>query len=164
MHWFHDQSIISKCCSSLFVRGGEMLSPAESGKRCRIALGERLKSELGSFSLRSRTLSFTGKSVFVSYSDFHANISQWFYGVPKHEWEDWKHDFMAILMKESDEVNYILLDQRECVTLFKKCGQDSRGDKKINIRRPTNGGKIYIVEWEDFPLTSKCNPLQVSWS
>jgi hypothetical protein len=66
-------------------------------------------------------------------------------------------------MKESNEVNYVLLDQKESETLLRKCGQDSKGEKKINIRRPASGGKIYIVEWEDFPLASRCNSLQVPW-
>lgn len=140
-----------------------MLSPAESGKRCRLALGERFKCEWGSYRLRNRTLLFPGKSVFALYSDYHPKISQWFYGVPKSEWEDWQNHYMAILMKESNEVNYVLLDQKESETLLRKCGQDSKGEKKINIRRPASGGEIYIVEWEDFPLANRCNSLQVPW-
>jgi len=106
---------------------------------------------------------FNGKAVFALYSDFHVRISQWFYGVPKTEWEDWQNQYLAILMKELNEVGYVLLNQKESVTLLSKCGQDSKGEKKINIRRPTGGGRIYIVEWEEFPLSSRQSSLQVSW-
>ena len=106
---------------------------------------------------------FESNTVFALYSDFHAQISQWFYGVPKSEWEDWQNQSLAILMKESSEVYYVLLNPMETVTLLNRCGQDSKEEKKINIRRPTSGGKLYFVEWEEFPLSSRLGPLQVPW-
>ena len=138
-----------------------MPTPREWAKICRGALGEHLKPAWGSYRLKGRKLLFDEKSVYALYSDFHQRNSQWFYGVPKTEWKDWQNDYLAILMKELNEVNFILLDQAEAITLLSKCGQDYRDEKKVNVRRPTGVGGIYIVEWEELRLSSRSNSLQV---
>lgn len=138
-----------------------MPTPSEWGKICRRALGDQLKPKWGSYSLTGRKLLFDGKVVFALYSNFHSEISQWFYGISKTEWNDWQNDYLAILMKELNEVNYVLLDQTESVTLLSKCGQDSRGEKKVNIRRPTGAGAIYVVEWEEFHISRRISSLQL---
>ena len=104
---------------------------------------------------------FKSNTVYTLYSNFNA---QWWYGVPKSEWEDWQNQHLAFLMKESNEVYSVLLNPNEAVTLLSRCGQDhSKGDKKITIRRPTSGGEIYFVEWNEFPLSSRLCSLQVPW-
>src|SRR5713101_8710995 len=143
-----------------------MLTPAECGRRCRVSFGELFKPQWGSYRCGGRGSSkmlFESNTVFALYSDFHADQSQWWYGVPKSEWEDWQNQSLAILMKESSEVYYVLLNPKETVTLLSRCGQDSKGTKKITIRRPTSGGRIYFVEWQEFPLPSRLCSLQVPW-
>ena len=140
-----------------------MLTPVECGKRCRVAFADHFKPRWGSYRLTGRKILFRDQPVFAAYSDFHANISQWFYGIPRDEWRDWPKQSLAILMKESYDVSYVLLDPKESTSLLAKCGQDKNGEKKINIRMPTGGGRIYIVEWEDFPIHSRIARLPILW-
>jgi hypothetical protein len=141
-----------------------MLTPRQCGIRCRLAFGDHLKPRWGAYRLKGRKILFRDQPVFAAYSDFHENISQWFYGIPKIEWEDWQSQFLAILMKESYEVSYVLLDPSESALLLAKCGKDKKTDeKKINIRMPTSGERIYIIEWKDFPLYSRISHLPVLW-
>ena len=105
---------------------------------------------------------FESNTVFALYSDFHAGQSQWWYSVPKSKWEDWQTQSLVILMKESSEVYYVLLNPKESITLLSRCGPHySNVDKYVTIRRPTSGGEIYFVEWSEFPLLSRLCSLQV---
>ena len=107
---------------------------------------------------------FESNTVFAVYSDFHADQSQWWYSVPKSEWEDWQTQSLAILMKESSEVYYVLLNPKESITLLSRCGPHyGNVDKYITIR-PISGGEIYFVEWSEFPLLSRLCSLQVPWA
>ena len=106
---------------------------------------------------------FRSNTVLALYSDFHEKTSGWWYGVAKSEWEHWQNQSLVILMRESNNVYYLLLNPDEAVALLSKCGQDYKGYKKINIRRPTSSGGIYLIEWNEFPLSSRICPLQVSW-
>lgn len=140
-----------------------MLTPRECGIRCRVALGNILKSQYGAYRLKGRKLLFKDTKIFTVYTDFHPEISQWFYGVPEIEWGDWKNQYLAAIMKESNKAYYVLIPSDETALLFSKCGKDYKGNKKINIRRPTSGGKIYFVEWQEFPLPRRLLFLPVSF-
>lgn len=139
------------------------LTPAECGRRCRKAFCESSKGNWGEYSMRGRKITFRHKTVFALYSDYNPLTSVWFYGVPSDEWQDWQDQLLLILMKEADEVNYTILQPKETVSLLSRCGQDRIGDKKIHVRRPTGGGRLYFVEWQDFPLHNRIAPLRVRW-
>ncbi len=87
-----------------------MLTTKECGKKSRIAFGDFFKAKYGSYRLRNTQLLFNNTTIFALYSDFHSQTSGWFYDVPQSEWEDWKNHFLVILMKESNEVCYVLLN------------------------------------------------------
>lgn len=140
-----------------------MLTPRECGIRCRIAFAENYKFQYGSYRFgnsKSKIL-FKEEIIYSVYSDFHPKPSQWWYGIPKVEWDDWSNQSLVILMKDGNEVNYALLKPNEAIELFKRCKAVSRDEKKINIRMPTDAGKIYIIEWDQFPIASILQPLKV---
>ncbi len=140
-----------------------MLTPYECGRRCRVAFAEHHKLQYGSYRLRNSTIMFRDISVYSVYSDFHLKPSIWWYGIPKTQWDDWNNQFLVLLMKDGIEVNYALLNPNEAIELLHKCRPVTREEKKINIRRPTTAGKIYFVEWDQFPLASRVLPLKVSF-
>jgi hypothetical protein len=131
------------------------------GRRCRLALGDFLKPDWGSYQLKGRKLIFNDITAFALYSNFSVKLSQWFYGVPQTEWKNWYNQYLVILMRELNEVSCLILNPQEAITLLNKCGQDGKGEKKITIRRPKSGGQIYIVEWHEFPLSRKINSLNI---
>ncbi len=141
------------------------LSSRECGKRCRVSFGELQKQTLGTYTLRGRNMIFRDKEIFVLYSDFHPESSQWYYGIPQNVWDDWQNRSLAFLMKDGGSVQYALLNPQESETLIGKCGQDrTYGQKEVNIRMPVTIGKIHIVEWREFPLSERVQPLHVSWT
>lgn len=66
-------------------------------------------------------------------------------------------------MKQSTEVNFALLEPLEAVELLSRCEPQSMRNKKVNIRVPANAGRIYIQEWQNFPLAERIQRLNVPW-
>lgn len=141
-----------------------MLTPNECGRRCRVAFAESYKSQYGSYRFRNSKILFRDEIVYSIYSDFNTKSSKWWYGIPKTEWGDWGNQSLVILMKEENNVNYAVLKPNEALELLKRCRAVTRDEKKINIRRPLGSGKIYIQEWDQFPIASRLLPLKVSFS
>ncbi len=137
-----------------------MLTPRENGKRCRLALGEFLKPPLGPYALDGRTLIFNGREIFVLYSSFQVSTSQWWYGIQQEEWEEWGDRFVAFLMRDRRDVNFVMLDPKESGTLLGKCRHDYNGQKEMHIRI-REGGRVYFVEWQNFSLAGRVQPLKV---
>lgn len=141
-----------------------MLTSRECGKRCRVAFSECFKSQWGAYRFRDRQIIFKDSVLLSLYSDYNVKGSKWFYGVPKIEWEDWRGKHLLFLMKEANYVSYVMLNPNESEALLSKCSQDkTSGEKKISIRRRTNGGNIYFVEWNELHLLGRVHPLEVSW-
>jgi hypothetical protein len=140
-----------------------MLTPNECGRRCRMTFADYYKPQHGLFRFRNRKIIFNDITVYSLYSDFHPRSSGWWYGVPKDEWDDWGNQSLVLLMKEGNEVNFVLLNPNEAIALLNKCKAVGNDEKKINIRRPTTAGKTYIIEWSQFPLENRMCPLKVSF-
>ena len=133
------------------------LTPRECGKRCREAFGRLKQPEWGRFWLYQRRMGFANHlGMFTLYSDLHLN-NHWWLDVP----QEWRDESLVFLLKDGNTAKYAELTTQESKQLFDKLTPNAQ--RKINICLPATGGTPYFVEWPEFPLGSRLNPLPVSF-
>jgi hypothetical protein len=117
----------------------------------------------GRFVLNGITLIFERKGGFTFVIALYSSIDAqglWWYGLQERHWSKWTEgSYLAFLMKDADGVSVVVLDPIESTRLLDMTEPSADRNKKIHIRRPANGGKIYVVEWPDFRLADRLQRL-----
>ena len=115
------------------VYGARKKRNPELEKILKESLGNTLKDNWGSFSLKGRSLlDFGNKRILCKYSSFSQGQAKWFWGVSKKHWNDWQDtDYLALILEDGIKgYSYLLFNSEEARRLFKICSVSKDGSEK----------------------------------
>lgn len=128
-------------------------SPQQYAKWCRKTFLTHLEKECGELVLRGLWILAKDKRIILACYSKLLEIKFW-YGVGQHDWQKWESDScLAFLMRDGEELSYVLLNPKESQELLDKINPATTGSKNINIYM--GPGKLYIQEWPDFPFAGR---------
>ena len=135
----------------------ENLSSRLCGALSRAALKIHLYSNWGNLTLIKSWLipDDNRKRILTLYSNRFVRYGKWWFGVTYNAWRNWNDtDYLALLMREHDKCNFVLLNPEEAKYLFSKINPARDDSKKINIWESIPG-RIHIQEWQEFPFAER---------
>ncbi len=148
-------NIISKSIKS-FSSGTKKPRDPQKEKELKNAVGRALN--WGNFRLYSNSMLEyynSDKKVLCKYSSYSSEYKRWFWGVASKYWKNWDNNtYLALLMENDDLENYsyLLLEPNDAKFLLTKKCSESNGEKKINLRFYTSGGKYHLQEWQEYSV------------
>ena len=147
------------------VYGTRKKRDPELEKMLKESLGNKLKENWGSFSLRNRSLlDFGNKRILCKYSSFSEGQRKWFWGVSKIYWNEWQDtDYLALILEDGiGGYSYLLFKSEEARRLFKN-SSESNGEKKISMRIYADDDKPHLQDWQSFDVEGRMRKLNIDW-
>jgi hypothetical protein len=149
------------------VNGTRKKRDPELEKMLKESLGNTLKENWGSFSLKGRSLlDFGDKRILCKYSSFSEGQRKWFWGVSKIYWGDWQDtDYLALILEDGIEgYSYLLFNSEEARRLFNNCSVSKDGtEKKISMRIYADDDKPHLQDWQSFDVEGRMRKLNTDW-
>ncbi len=130
------------------------LSRHEVGRLCREMLARHVANHWGPSGRRGPWLILDdGRKILSLFASLSGD--RWWYGVTRTYWESWDEKcHLALLMRDRNRCSVVILAPTESAELLSKIRPAQDGQKKINVRIPTEG-KTYVQEWPDFSFSPK---------
>ena len=139
----------------------------EREKQLKKSVGENLRREhnWGKCTLKNTVLEFhnSESKVLCKYSSKSEN-GTWFWGVGIKYWSEWDdNNYLALLMENEDQVSYsfLFLKSKDAIRLFERCGEDNRGEKKINLRLYKDG-RLHFQDWQDYDVRNDIRKIKLT--
>jgi len=149
------------------VYGTRKKRDLELEKMLKESLGNTLKDNWGSFSLKGRSLlDFGSKRILCKYSSFSQGQAKWFWGVSKKHWNDWQDtDYLALILEDGIKgYSYLLFNSEEARRLFNICSASKDGnEKKISMRIYADDDKPHLQDWQSFDVEGRMRKLNTDW-
>jgi hypothetical protein len=145
------------------VYGARKKRDPELEKILKESLGNTLKDNWGSFSLKGRSLlDFGNKRILCKYSSFSQGQAKWFWGVSRKHWDNWQEtDYLALILEDGIKgYSYLLFNSEEARRLFNICSVSKDGEqKKISMRIYADDDKPHLQDWRSFDVEGRMRKL-----
>ncbi len=131
------------------------ITTRDYGILCRKALEKKLNETWGKLTVEGSWFKSqkNNNKLLTIYSDLRED--KWFYGIKQADLINLdSNSYLAIIMRDGNYCNYVLLTPDEVIKFVSRINLSTGNQKLFNIRIPITG-KIYIVQWSDFPLGSR---------